>query len=104
MSSKTTTDHDEIRTWAESHGGKPACVGGTGGKNDPGMLRLMFPDSSYANDDNLHELSWGDWLEAFDANGLALVFDPSSRFNKIVARETAARAHGAAGASHHRRS
>ena len=27
--SKTTTDHDEIRRWAEERGGKPATVKGT---------------------------------------------------------------------------
>jgi len=35
--------------------------------------------------ENLREISWDDWFEAFDANGLALVYDPGSRFNKIVA-------------------
>jgi hypothetical protein len=87
--SKTTTDVDEIREWAESNGGKPACVGGTGGKGDPGMLRLMFPDSPFANDDKLHEMSWEDWGKAFEANELALIYEPDNRFNKIVARSTA---------------
>lgn len=92
--SKTTTDRDEIRRWAEAHGGKPACVAGTGGKGDPGMLRIMFPESPRADDENLREMSWDDWLEAFEKNGLALVYDPNGRFNKIVSRETAeARAH-----------
>ncbi|HZU83329.1 MAG TPA: hypothetical protein VE987_10450 [Polyangiaceae bacterium] len=108
MASKTTTDHEEIRQWAESRGGKPACISGTGRKNDPGMLRVMFPDSPFANDANLREMSWDDWLEAFDANGLALVYEEQtadgepSRFNKIIARSTAeARAHGESGASVH---
>jgi hypothetical protein len=26
--SDTTTNHDEIRRWAEQHGGKPAAVSG----------------------------------------------------------------------------
>jgi hypothetical protein len=26
MSSRTTTDHDEIRRWAEEQGGRPAAV------------------------------------------------------------------------------
>lgn len=102
MGSKTTMEHDEIKRWAEDHGGKPACISGTGGKNDVGMLRLMFPDSPFANDENLRELDWSDWFEAFDANGLALVYDPESRFNKVIARSTAeARAQGESGASVH---
>jgi hypothetical protein len=66
------------------------------------MLRLMFPGSSYAKDENLHEIGWDEWGQAFEANGLALVYDPSSRFNKIVARSTAeAREHGESGVSVH---
>jgi hypothetical protein len=102
MASKTTTSHDEIVAWANRHGGKPACVSGTGGKHDPGMLRLMFPDSGYANDDKLHEMEWDEWLRAFDANELALVYEESNNFNKLVARSTAeARARGESGASVH---
>jgi hypothetical protein len=95
MASKTTTDHDEIRTWAEARGGKPACVKGTGRKSDVGMLRLEFPDNPRANDEGLAEISWDDWFEAFDANGLALVYQEQtaegkkSSFNKLVSRETA---------------
>jgi hypothetical protein len=102
MASKSTTSHDEIVTWAERHGGKPACVAGTGGGKDPGMLRLMFPESEFAQDDKLNEMGWDEWLRAFDANDLALIYDESSRFNKIVARSTAeARSRGESGASVH---
>jgi len=66
------------------------------------MLRLMFPDAPFANDEKLREMEWDEWFDAFDANGLALVYDPSSRFNKIVARSTAeARERGESGASVH---
>jgi hypothetical protein len=43
--SKTTTDHDEIREWAETRGGRPSRVRGTGDDEDPGMLRLVRRDS-----------------------------------------------------------
>jgi hypothetical protein len=102
MATKATTDHEEIRRWAEGHGGMPACIAGTGGNGDPGMLRLMFPDAPQANDEKLRPMTWDEWFDAFDANGLALVHDPSSRFNKIIARSTAdARAKGESGASVH---
>src|ERR1051326_3965386 len=39
-SSRTTTDHDEIRQWAEERGGRPSCVRNTGGGGDIGILRL----------------------------------------------------------------
>lgn len=38
-SSKTTTDHDEIRKWAEARAGKPATVERTGDKDESGVLR-----------------------------------------------------------------
>lgn len=90
--SKTTTNHDEIRKWAESRGGKPACVKGTGGKRDPGMIRLEFPGARNANDDKLEPISWEEWFNAFDENKLALLYQETtrdgeeSRFNKLVSR------------------
>jgi len=55
--SKTTTDHETIRHWAEERGGKPACVQGTGGRGDTGMIRLEFPRAPQSNDDSLQEIS-----------------------------------------------
>ncbi len=88
---KTTTNHDEIRRWAEDRGGRPARVKETGGGDDPGILRIDFRDP----DDALEEISWDEWFEAFDDNGLALVYQEQtadgeqSRFNKLVSRERA---------------
>jgi len=92
-SSKTTTDHEEIRRWAEARGARPACVRGTGGKGDPGMIRLDFP--GYSGAGSLEEISWDEWFKAFDENNLALVYQDQtaegekSNFNKLVARESA---------------
>ena len=90
-SSQTTTDHEQIQKWAEARGGKPACVKGTGGKRDTGMIRIDFP--GFSGEESLQEISWDEWFEAFDANGLALVYQEQtsdgeeSRFNKLVSRE-----------------
>lgn len=92
-SSQTTTDHDEIRQWAESRGAKPSCVLGTGGKGDTGVLRLDFP--GYSGEGSLNEVTWDEWFEKFDDQGLALLYQnetaagKKSNFNKIVSRETA---------------
>lgn len=43
MASESTTDHDEIRKWAESNDGKPVCVRDTRDGDDPGVLRYDFP-------------------------------------------------------------
>lgn len=92
--SHTTTDHEEIQRWAESRGAKPACVKGTGDKNDTGILRLEFP--GYTGEDKLQPISWDDWFDKFDERELALLYQEEtaageeSNFNKIVSRETAA--------------
>ena len=91
--SNTTTDHDEIRQWAEERGGKPSCVQGTGAKGDIGLMRIEFPGKPNANDDNVEEISWEDFFAKFDERGLALVYQTKtaagkkSNFNKIIARE-----------------
>jgi hypothetical protein len=89
--SKTTTNHDEIRKWAESRGAKPACVKGTGGKGDTGLLRLDFP--GYSGADSLQEISWDEFFEKFDDQNLALLYQEEtsagqkSNFNKLVSRK-----------------
>jgi hypothetical protein len=88
--SRTTTDHDEIRRWAEERGGRPAHVQGTGGGDDAGVLRIEFP--GYGDDENLEELSWEEWFDKFEDQGLAIVLQDTtsdgeqSTFNKLVSR------------------
>src|SRR4051812_46706319 len=90
----TTTDHDEIRRWAEERGGRPARVKDTGGgkggkgKGGPGILRLDFGEP----DESLEEISWEEFFQAFEENELALLHQDKtadgkpSRFNKLVHR------------------
>ena len=91
-SSKQTTDHDEIKKWAESRGGKPATVKSTHSDDDPGLIRLMFPDAKNADDDALEEISWDDFFEKFEDSKLALLYQEEtsggdkSNFNKLVKR------------------
>src|ERR1051325_3150233 len=90
---KTTTDHDEIRKWAEARGGRPAVVRSTHGKGGTGIIRLVFPDAPNAKDDALEEISWEEWFEKFDESGLALLYQDKtakgerSNFNKLVGAE-----------------
>lgn len=103
--SKTTTNHDQIRRWAEARKARPARVKGTGGRGgDPGMIRLDFP--GYSGRGKLEPISWGQWFKSFDDNDLALVYQERtaggqrSNFNKLVGRETArARSRGGSHAS-----
>ena len=105
-----TTDHDQIRKWAELRGGKPAAVKATHRGKDPGIIRLIFPDAPNSNDDSLEEISWDDFFEKFDEAGLALLYQEhltgggKSLFSKLIGRETAeARQHGESRASRHHR-
>jgi hypothetical protein len=90
---QTTTDHDRIRSWAEQRGGHPACVRGTGGKGDVGMLRIDFP--GYSGEETLEHIGWNEWFDKFDERQLALLFQEEtaggakSNFNKLINRGTA---------------
>lgn len=99
---RITTDHEEIRHWAEERGGRPAAVRRTHGKNDPGIIRIAFPDAPYADDDALEPITWDEFFEKFDEAELAMVYQEetadghTSNFSKLIGRETAAaRQHGA---------
>ena len=94
-SAQTTIDHDEIRTWAEDHGGKPAAVARTHSDQDVGIIRIMFPDAPNSEHGALTEISWDEFFEEFEGRKLALLYDPDSLFSKIIGRDTAEkRAHG----------
>lgn len=87
--SKTTTDHDEIRKWAEQHGGKPAVVRGTDDSGS-GILRIDFPGG--AGEDELKPIDWEDWFSRFDQENLAFLYQQEkadgshSTFFKLVSR------------------
>ena len=91
--STTTTDHDEIRRWAEERDGQPSRVKGTGDDNDPGILRIDLPGG--AGEESLEHMSWDEWFEKFDENGLAAILqerksdgEPSTFIN-LVSRDNA---------------
>jgi hypothetical protein len=93
---KTTTDHDEIRQWAEERGGVPSTVTGTErsgkkGAEHAGILRLDFEP----HDEGLEEISWDEFFEKFDKEKLAFLYQEetaggdTSRFHKFINRSTA---------------
>ena len=84
-----TTDHDEIRRWAEARDGHPASVRGTEDEDDSaGLLRIAF-----TNDPALETIEWDEFFEKFDDEGLAFLYQDQtkdgkpSRFFKLVERE-----------------
>jgi hypothetical protein len=88
MSSKATIDHDTIKNWVQQHGGCPAHVKSTGGKHDPGILRVDYP--GFSGQQTLEAISWDEFFDAFEKNKLAFVYDdkPDSRFSKLVSRDS----------------
>jgi hypothetical protein len=94
--SRTLTDHDEIRQWAEERNARPSCVKETGSGDDTGVLRLDFP--GYSGEESLEEISWDEFFDKFDENNLALLVQHKtasgerSNFNKLVSRQTARQA------------
>jgi hypothetical protein len=92
---KVTTDHNEIRKWAEERGGKPADVRSTHKDGDPGVLRIDFADTP--PDENLEPISWDEFFKKFDEKKLAFLYQEElksgkeSRFFKFVNRDEAKR-------------
>jgi hypothetical protein len=87
--SHTTTNHDEIREWVEQHGGKPASVAGTEGRDTAGVLRIDFPGGA---SDKLEHIEWDVWFAKFDESDLAFLYQErkadgsDSTFFKLVQR------------------
>jgi len=85
-STKSTTDHDEIRRWVEQKGAHPAIVKGTN------ILRVDFP--GFSGEGSLEEISWEDFFDKFEESKLALIYQDqtksgrASRFNKLVRRDS----------------
>ena len=81
----TTRDHDVIRAWAESRGGTPADVEGTGDKG-AGVLRIEFRDEG----DRLEDVGWDAFFATFDDSDVDFLYQERtsdgsvSRFHKFV--------------------
>lgn len=92
-SSKTTTDHDEIRKWAEARQGKPATVKRTEKDGEAGVLRINFP--GYSGENSLEDISWEEFFQKFDEKHLVFLYQDTtssgeqSRFFKFVSHDTA---------------
>ncbi|WP_049925102.1 hypothetical protein [Halopiger goleimassiliensis] len=91
--SRATTDHETIKRWVEERGGSPAHVAATADGDDPGLLRLQFPDTQRDHGE-IEPISWEQFFEKFDDENLAFVYQSeteggrTSRFYKFVDRES----------------
>lgn len=99
---EVATDHETIRRWAESKGGKPAAVDRTHKGGDVGIVRIMFPNNPQSEHGSLVEISWDEFFKQFDESNLALLYEKDSMFSKIVGRDTVERReHGDHDAARH---
>ena len=85
---KTTTDHETIRQWAEERDGTPASVIGTSTGDEPGILRIDFPDSD--QNEELESIEWDEIFAKIDDADLEFLYQETtddgsvSRFCKFV--------------------
>ncbi len=86
--SRTTTDHEIIRKWANDRQGRPATVKATGDDGHAGVLRIDFGP----RDERLDDIGWDEFFQKFDESDLAFLYQDRtkdgkvSRFHKFVRR------------------
>lgn len=102
----TLTGHEEIRDWAAARMGAPAVVDISPAGGTQPMLRLVFDQAAYQDQDQAERptnsggielVEWDEWFEIFDAQELALVVGketPGRRdsFHEIIRRGDAGQA------------
>lgn len=74
------TDRDAIRQWAEARGGNPVLLEMPDGTGTRTVLQLSFGQDSLNAEgnegpdrvDGYRLVGWAEWLDALEANGLAL--------------------------------
>jgi hypothetical protein len=85
-----TTDHDEIRRWVESIGGRPVQVRLSSSTGPVGVPAIDVPGRTTAG--AVEPVSWDDWFAEFDRAGLALLYeqapapDDPNPYNKLIQR------------------
>ena len=85
--SKVTTNHDQIKRWAEARAGVPSRVKGTD------LLRIDY--AGYSGEETLEQISWEEFFQIFDENKLAFLYQEklesgeTSRFSKLIDRDSA---------------
>lgn len=101
MTTRTLTAHDEIRDWVAARMGTPAIVDISPAGGTQPMLRLVFDQAAYQDQDQperpqnaggVELAEWEEWLDLFEKSRLALVVNedvPGQRNNdyQIVRRD-----------------
>ena len=69
-----TTDHDEIRRWADDRHASPATIDDPQNPEGIGALRFDFDFGFDTETSDLRQISWDQWLAAFDERGLSFSY------------------------------
>ena len=78
----TLTDHEAVRDWAAARMGAPAVVDVSPAGGTQPLLRLVFDQAAYQDQDRGERppnaggyelVEWDEWFEIFDREQLALV-------------------------------
>lgn len=85
---KTTTNHTEIKNWAQEHNGVPAVIKDTEEGSGAGVLRIHFDNS---DDSNFKQVSWSEFFDTFDKKDLAFLYqdEKDSTFHKFINKKEA---------------
>jgi len=90
--SRTTTHHEEIRSWAKQRDGRPVAKRSTDNAGDAAALSVQFGPTR--SEDSLEEIPWEEWFESFEVHRLAFVYEDEdesgepSMFFRLVRRAT----------------
>lgn len=75
---RVTTDHDEIKEWAQKLNGIPERIDDITTSNDEVGIRIDFPrgedDMFFANDKFPREVSWEEFFQIFEEQELAFIY------------------------------
>ena len=67
-----TTNHEEIKEWAETRKARPVQVLRYRDETVPERVRFRFPKDKYTDEE---DLSWEEFFEIFDQSRLEFVFE-----------------------------
>ncbi len=86
--SEPTTNHSEIRHWAQKNNAIPAEILPHRVDSEPATLRFLLP-GEIVTPTGITELSWEDFFAKFDELGLTFVYDnDSTGYNEILQMES----------------
>lgn len=75
-----TTDHTEIRRWAQAQNATPAEMHTYVFDAEPVRLRFVFGELNELAKKDLRPISWEQFFAMFEIQGLALVYDQGPNY------------------------